>query len=76
MSDVFLYVPSEVHITTYRYFFAQELKKPLHALADRASHIVIYPFDGTYNHLTYFEKKWLNSEILNKYWNLAIANVA
>ena len=34
MSDVFLYVPSEVHITTYRYFFAQELKKPLHALAD------------------------------------------
>ena len=57
MSDVFLYVPSEVHITTYRYFFAQELKKPLHALADRPSHIVIYPFDGTYNHLTYFGKK-------------------
>ena len=31
--------------------------KKAFTLAGRASYIVIYPFDGTYNHLTYFEKK-------------------
>ena len=29
MSDGYSYVPSEGHITTYRYLFAKERKKPL-----------------------------------------------
>ena len=31
--------------------------KKAFTLAGRASYIVIYPFDGTYNHPTYFAKK-------------------
>ena len=46
--------------------------KKAFTLAGRASYIVIYPFDGTHNHLTYFEKKM--SELRNSKQILEFGN--
>ena len=69
MSDGYMSRLRDIIITTYRYFFLQERKKAFKP-AIRASHIIICPSDGTYNHLTCFEKKCLNLEYLKKYWSL------
>ena len=45
-----LYVPSEVHVTTYSYFFASSRMKKAFKLARRASYIVVCPLTG---HMSY-----------------------
>ena len=65
-----VYVPSEGHNYNHVWIFLSSRTKKAFKLASRASHIIICPSDGTYNHLTCFEKKCLNWEYLKKYWSL------